>query len=180
MTSTKSILTGELGSLKLHRRDASLRHQASATSAVIGSVAGSRLVRKTKAKNNNSCITPTDLSAIQINDTISTLERYSAARMKLKDSLNHCRRKDWGSFEYPELDQLSECSEFSKFREQISKVLAGEKYSAVNGTSWIKFKSVVENIFRALVPFAQHVLTIAKSGQSVRILDHFSHSRFQF
>lgn len=143
------------------------RSHDAAAKALTMNVTSNRLVRKVKPKEKKSLTS----NQSPMTDSQSTLERYKTAVTKLKESLSH-RRKEWGSFEYPELDELSEQTEFSKFREQVGKVLAARNDSSINPTWWTKCKAVVESIFQAAVPVARHALLIGREAQVVRILNY--------
>lgn len=100
-------------------------------------------------------------------DTIITLKRYEAARTKLNYSLK-LRRKDWGTFEFPELQTISEQQDSAKLQSEIDKVMNARKDKIANPTAWIKSKGIVKQIFMALSPFAKNLLTVAQNAQSVR------------
>jgi hypothetical protein len=139
-----------------------------ATKALTGSATSRRLVRKAKPKSEKKAL-PSNQPPLT--DSQSTRERYETAVTKLKESLSH-RRKEWGSFEYPELEELSEQTEFLRFREQVGKVLTARNNSSINPTWWTKCKAAVESLFQAAVPFARHALLMGRETQVVRILNY--------
>jgi len=95
-------------------------------------------------------------------DSVRTLERYEKAKDKLRSALK-VRRNEWGSFELPELDRISETEEPAKLQTEVDKVLDARIKAASQTTA----KGVVKQIFMALSPFAKNFLTVASSAQSV-------------
>ena len=105
-------------------------------------------------------------------DTVRTQERYHKAAKLLKDTLR-VRRDDWKSFEFPELDKLSEKEDVAKLQAEINKVLEAREMSIKNKSNWGKCKGIVELVFTTLSPFAKNVLGVAINIQSVRILSGY-------
>jgi hypothetical protein len=99
-------------------------------------------------------------------DTINSLQRYEESKSRLKESLKF-RRKEWGLFEFPELDAMPEEQDSPKLQIEISKILDARKNSVADGTTWSKAKAAIEHVFKALSPFAKNFLMVAKEGQSV-------------
>jgi hypothetical protein len=110
-------------------------------------------------------------------DSTRALERYESAKEKLKASLK-IRRKEWGSFDFPELDALSEQEGLSTLRSEINKVLDNKKESIPNSTVWSKCTETIKKIFVAISPITKNVLTVAKEAQSVVPSLHYTDTRF--
>jgi hypothetical protein len=108
-------------------------------------------------------------------DTVRTLERYEKAKDQLRRALK-VRRNDWGSFEFPDLDRISEKEEPDKLQTEIDKVLDARIKSAAQFTA----KGVVKQIFMALSPFAKNFLTVASAAQSVSPRKSSSDQRFLY
>jgi len=105
-------------------------------------------------------------------DTINSTEMYETAKHKLKEALK-LRRKDWESFEFPELDDLSEQRDTSKLQVEINKILALRKQSVKDPKGWAKCKAIMEHAFMAFSPFAKNVLNVAMPANQVST-SHFS------
>ena len=78
--------------------------------------------------------------------------------------------EDWKTFQFSEVEQLSEKEDAVKLQAEINKVLEARKSSLQNRTNWSKCKGVVELVFTTLSPFAKNILGVAANIQSVRIL----------
>ena len=102
-------------------------------------------------------------------DTARTQERYETAVKQLKDALK-VLHEDWKTFQFSEVEQLSEKEDAVKLQAEINKVLEARKSSLQNRTNWAKCKGVVELVFTTLSPFAKNILGVAANIQSVRIL----------
>jgi hypothetical protein len=115
-----------------------------------------------------------DVGASEDPDTKRTLHRYEKAKQQIRESLKFCRN-EWGSFIFPEVDTLSEQEELSALLNAIDKVLdrRSQKDSVMNPTKWEKCKKVVANIFTATSPFAKNLLTIAKEGAQIPIMNPY-------
>jgi hypothetical protein len=107
-------------------------------------------------------------------DTKRTLHRYEKAKQQMKESLD-LRRNEWGSFNFTELDTLSEQEELSALLNAIDKVLdsRSQKDSIMNPTKWTKCKKVIANTFTATSPFAKNLLTIAKEAVQIPVLNPY-------
>jgi hypothetical protein len=99
-------------------------------------------------------------------DTINSMEMYETAKRKLKEALK-IRRDDWESFEFPELDGLSEQLDTSKLQLEIDKILALRKQSMKDPKGWSKCKVIMEHAFMAFSPFAKNVLNVAMPANQV-------------
>ena len=107
-----------------------------------------------------------DPSAPKDADTINSMEIYETAKRKLKEALK-IRRDDWESFEFPELDGLSEQRDISKLQLEIDKILALRKQSIKDPKGWSKLKVIMEHAFMAFTPFAKNVLNVAMPANQV-------------
>ena len=107
-----------------------------------------------------------DPSAPKDADTINSMEMYETAKRKLKEALK-IRRNDWESFEFPELDGLSEQRDTSVLQGKIDKILALRKQSIKDPKGWSKCKAIMENAFLAFSPFAKNVLGVAVNASAV-------------
>jgi hypothetical protein len=107
-------------------------------------------------------------------DSKRTLDRYEEAKRHMKEALTF-RRNEWGSFDFPQLDTLSEQEGLSALLKEIDKVLdrRSQKDSVVNSTKWAKCKKVVANTFTAISPLVTNVLTITKEGASIPVLNPY-------
>jgi hypothetical protein len=107
-------------------------------------------------------------------DTKRTFNRYEKAKQQMKESLNFARN-EWDSFGFPQLDALSEQEGLSALLSEIDNVLVnrGQKGSVVNSTKWSKCKKVIANTFKATSPFAMNLLTIAKDGAQIPVLNPY-------
>jgi hypothetical protein len=84
----------------------------------------------------------------------------------LKQALKY-RRHEWGSFDFPEIDSISEEQEPAKLQDEIENVLNSKKNAIKNPTTWSKSKDIIKKAFMALSPFAKNFLTVAANAQSV-------------
>jgi hypothetical protein len=107
-----------------------------------------------------------DPSAPKDADTINSMELYETAKRQLKEALK-IRRNDWESFEFPELDGLSEQRDTSKLQLEIDKILALRKQSIKDPKGWSKCKVIMEHAFMAFSPFAKNVLNVAMPANQV-------------
>jgi hypothetical protein len=107
-----------------------------------------------------------DPSAPKDADTINSTEMYESAKRKLKEALK-IRRDDWESFEFSELDSLSEQRDTSVLQGKIDKILALRKQSIKDPKGWSKCKAIMENAFLAFSPFAKNVLGVAVNASAV-------------
>lgn len=107
-------------------------------------------------------------------DSKRTLDRYEEAKRQMKNALTF-RRNEWGSFDFPQLDTLSEQEGLSALLKEIDKVLdsRSQKNSVVNPTKWTNCKKVVANTFTAISPLVTNVLTIAKEGAQIPFLNPY-------
>jgi hypothetical protein len=99
-------------------------------------------------------------------DTINAVEMYETAKRKLKEALK-IRRNDWESFEFPELDGLSEQQDTSVLQGKIDRILALRRQSIKDPKGWSKCKAIMENAFLAFSPFAKNVLGVAVNASAV-------------
>jgi hypothetical protein len=100
-------------------------------------------------------------------DYKSTSERYQKAVKVLRETLRGKSNSAWGSFELPELDDLSDLDGLRKVREGINVATEFRKESLKNPSMLSKLNVIMERTFTAMSPFAKNLLAIAKEGQSV-------------
>lgn len=98
-------------------------------------------------------------------DTINSLHRYRCAKLKLKELLEFHYDEDWGFFDFPEIDVISEEHESSKLQVEITKIMDARKQSIDDLLS--KCKGIVERAFEALSPFAKDNLENDRDPHSV-------------
>lgn len=91
---------------------------------------------------------------------------YETAFCRLKAALK-VGRKEWGLFDFPEIDALSEQEEISKLQAQINNVLVARTASTNEPTGLAKCKSIMEHAFMAFAPFAKNVLGVAGKSDAV-------------
>lgn len=91
---------------------------------------------------------------------------YETAFCRLKAALK-ISRKEWGFFEFPEIDALSEQEEISQLKAQINNVLVARKKCMNEPTGLAKCKSIMEHAFIAFAPFAKNVLGVAGKSDAV-------------
>src|SRR5262249_47623860 len=99
-------------------------------------------------------------------DTTRSLERYREEVLRLKLALQN-RRKEWGSFDFRELGSIPENEDITILQSEVEKVLDAKKNSLANKTAWTTVKSIIEQGYMALTPFAKTFLSVAKNAQSV-------------
>lgn len=100
-------------------------------------------------------------------DTLRSLERYNNA-MKLLKEATKVHGDDWGSFEFPELDQVGEYEDITILQTEINRVLDSRDDSLKNTAAWPKLKEIVRKGMLALTgPFVQRALSIATTMANV-------------
>ena len=98
-------------------------------------------------------------------DTVNSKDMYNTAIRKLKKALK-VRRNEWGSFEFPELDALSE-QDIWKIQTEVDKVLTTRRKSLEDPKGWLKCKAIMEHAFMAFTPFAKNALNVAGAANAV-------------
>jgi hypothetical protein len=107
-------------------------------------------------------------------DSKRTFNRYEEAKRQIKEALKF-RCNEWGSFDLPQLETLSEQEGLSALLKEIDKILdsRSQKDSVVNPTKWEKCRNAVVNTFMATSPFVMNVLTITKEGAQIPVLNPY-------
>ena len=70
-------------------------------------------------------------------DSVNTMQRYEKAAKNLKDAVKAIRRKEWGTFEFTEIESVPE-HDVSKLRDEISKAMTARKDVVANPSRWSK------------------------------------------
>ena len=143
-------------------------HSDSSTDNTLQGVAATQLDNTQLTNNLVAAAQPEDPDAKR------TLDRYEKAKQQMKEALKF-RRNEWGSFDFPQLNTLSEQERRSTLLNEIDKVLdsRSQKDSVVNPTKWAKCKKVVANTFTATSPFAMNLLTIAKDSTQIPVMNPY-------
>lgn len=127
--------------------------------------------------DNSTCLTasPEVQREDPFGDGERTEARYNKAAQDLQKALDHSRI-NWKDFKIPTLGDISENNPQIRkqaadlFDKQVADLFESSDKSANDKKIWSKCKSIAENLFTAMSPFAKHFLTIAKEGQSVLLL----------
>ena len=96
---------------------------------------------------------------------MNTTRRYECAKDMLKAALKTAR-KEWGSFEFPELHAIPEHN-VAMLQEEIEKTFNARKEAKDNPTKWSTCKGIVEDVYKAMSPFAKILLSVTKEGAAV-------------